>query len=182
MKIAEKQQLIILALTIMIIAGFGAMWYFPLIRKSFDIEKAKALHSAETAKAQGQAMNLHSLRKQQQDLREKTKNYDIKIPKNRDFAALWKQMADLMNRLNLKDQIIQPGAEISGDELNCIPINIMCTGRMSQLFELFNAMNKFDRMIIIEHVQLLNDKDFSGQIKLDVKANVYYRPNKTANI
>ena len=102
-------------------------------------------------------------------------DFDRKIPKNRNFADLWDQIAKVMNRHNLQEQLVQPGTEIKGDELNCIPISIQCTGSHSQIFEFFKSLQKFDRLIRVESVTLTNDSDFTGRVKMDADANVYYQ-------
>ena len=102
-------------------------------------------------------------------------NYDKRIPENREFALLWRQIADVMNEHDLKDQLVQPAVEIPGAELNCIPITIRCSGRMEQIFEFLKSMEKFERVIRIEHFKLENDVDLRGWLRMNAEANVYYR-------
>jgi Tfp pilus assembly protein PilO len=94
---------------------------------------------------------------------------------SRDFAGLWQQIAEVMNKHNLKDQIVQPGTEIHGQTLNCIPISMKCSGSLDQIFGFFQSLNDFERLIRVEQIKILNDSDFAGQLELDVKASVYYR-------
>ena len=90
------------------------------------------------------------------------------------FAELWQQIADVMNRLNLTDQIVQPGKENIGRTINSIPITIQCAGRSSSCSS-FSALRRFDRAVRIEKCQLLNDNDFSGQLKLNAVATIFYQ-------
>jgi len=87
-----------------------------------------------------------------------------------------------MNKQNLKEQLVQPGSEIQSAEVNCIPINIECSGSLKQIFELFKSLNNFERLIRIESIRLINDKDFVGPLKMKVQASVYYRPTEEKHI
>ena len=42
-------------------------------------------------------------------------------------------------------------------------------------------MERFDRLVRIEAVKLKNDADYSGLLKLNAKASVYYQPDETDN-
>jgi Tfp pilus assembly protein PilO len=175
MKFVEKQQLIILALAVSIIVGFVVFLYHPLAKQTKAIQQADAAQSATTAKVEAHNRQLPILREQAQALQRELHNYDKRIPQSRQFAVLWQQIADIMNQHSLKDQLVQPGTEIQGTELNCIPISIHCSGRLNQIFEFLKSLEKFERVIRIDQLQLKNDRDFTGWLKMSAEASVYYR-------
>jgi hypothetical protein len=37
-------------------------------------------------------------------------------------------------------------------------------------------MQSLDRLVRIEHVELVNDSDFTGEVSLQTKVVIYYRP------
>ena len=181
MKLIEKQQVIILALALIIFAGFGMFRYYPLAKRRSAAQKSNMEHLVKIAETKAYGQQLPIIRQKIDELRIVAGDFDKKIPKDRNFADLWDQIAKVMNRHNLKEQLVQPGNEIKGDELNCIPISIQCTGSLSQIFEFFKSLQKFDRLIRVESVTLTNDSDFTGRIKMNADANVYYQAG-TANI
>ncbi len=182
MKIPDKQQLIILALASTIILGFGVFRYYPIARQTRAVQRAEADQQTESVLAEAQSHRLPTLYHQVKKLREDLRTYDEQIPESRCFAALYQQIAEVMSRHNLKEQLVQPDGEIEGVQLNCIPVTIKCSGTLNQIFELFKSLGGLERLIRIEHVQLENDKDFSGWIKADAKVNVYYRPSTAGSI
>ncbi len=127
-------------------------------------------------------MGIPALRTQADDLRVKLADYDRKIPPDRQFADLWQRMAEIMNRHNLQDQNVQPGAETTCKIVGCIPIAIQCSGTLDQIFEFLKSLADFQRLIRIDELQLQNDADYSGRIKLNAAAKVYYQPAVEAGI
>ena len=79
-----------------------------------------------------------------------------------------------MNEHNLRDHQIQPGNEINDDDLNGIPVNVKCKGRLAQMFEFYKSLQRLDRLVRIEQVELLNESDFSGEVSMQTKVLIYY--------
>jgi len=181
MKYPEKQQLIIAVSAVAIIAGFCVFKYFPARRQSLALKQAKADSQSRAAANSARAGQIPHLREKLQKMHDRIGNYDVKIPGSRNFAQLFEQIAGVMNKCNLTDQLVQPNEEIVGDELNCIPISIKCKGSLEQIFELFCSLNDFDRLINITSLQLTGDKDYSGIVKMSVEANVYYHATEENN-
>ncbi len=175
MKFLRRQQVIIIILAGSIMIGFAMFLYYPLVRHAKAVEQADAAQLAATAKADERKLGLPVLREQTEAMAKKLENYDRRLPPGREFAVLWQQIADVMNAHNLKDQLVQPGGEISGHEISCIPISIQCSGGLKQIFEFLKSIEKFERVIRIEHFQLENDRDFRGVLRMHAEANVYYR-------
>jgi Tfp pilus assembly protein PilO len=175
MKFLQKQQVIIIVLAGSIIIGFAMFLYYPLSGQTKAVQQADAAQSSSAAKADARKRQLPVLRKQTEVLARELQNFDKRLPTTREFAVLWQQIADVMNEHNLKDRLIQPGNEIQGSRLNCIPISIRCTGRVRQIFEFLKSLEKLERLIRIENFKLENDSDFTGWLKMNAEANVYYR-------
>lgn len=158
----------------LVVAGFGVGGFYPLSRASTKLKSARAAQETATVKVDHYRTMLPSLREQATRLESATSAFDIRIPQSRQFADLWEQIADVMNRHQLKDQIVQPGNEIAGDDINCIPISIQCSGSMSQIFDMLNSLSSFERMIHLGKLDIVNDSKFSGDVRLTAEANVYY--------
>ena len=175
MRLLEKQQLIILALVAVAVIGFASLRYYPLARQTRAIRQTTAQQSNMIAATEEQARKLPQLRAKVDRLRQVAGTYDTRIPLSRDFAGLWQQIAEVMNKHDLKDQIVQPETEIHGQTLNCIPISMECSGSLDQIFGFFQSLDDFERLIRVKQIKIINDQDFAGRLKLDVKASVYYR-------
>ena len=103
-------------------------------------------------------------------------NYKANIPAQNDFGVFLQQIADLMSKHNLKEQVIAPRKEIVVKGLSCIPVDMQCKGTLAQVFEFQKQMQRLDRLVRIEHIKLANDSDFTGEVSLQTKVVIYYRP------
>ena len=182
MKHPEKKQMQIIGIAAVIIVGFGVLRFYPLARRMAGIRGIQCRQSAATAQVRQYTMGIPAFRRQAEDLRVKLADYDRKIPPDRQFADLWYRMAEAMNRHNLQDQVVQPGRETTSQAIGCIPITIQCSGTLEQIFEFLKSLDDFERLIRIEELQLQNDAEHSGRIKLDAAAKVYYQTAVEASI
>ncbi len=175
MKHPEKKQVQIIGIAAVIILGFAVLRFYPLTRRMADIRRTRREQNAAVAQVRQYTMGIPALRRQADDLRVKLADYDRRIPPDRQFADLWHRMAEAMNRHDLQEQIVQPGVETTCQIVGCIPITIQCSGTLEQIFEFLRSLAHFERLLRIEELQLQNDADYSGRIKLSATAKVYYQ-------
>ena len=171
----EKYQIIICILAVGVVGGFVLFRFMPLQKRKKAIELTKAAQQLAIVKSELEKQQLPVVTGQLLSLQKKIGNYDLKVPKDRDLGVFLQKVTELMDAQNLKEQLIQPGREIKTEKINCIPINMQCKGNVKQLFEFFKLLQKLDRMIRIEKIKLVNEKDFNGQVSMFTKAFIYYR-------
>ncbi len=181
MRHLERQQWIIIGLCGLIVAGFVFLRFYPLMQRSAEIREVRRIQETDVARVRECAIELPVLRRRADALRQQTRDYARSVPENRQFAELWQQIADVMNRYSLTEQIVQPGKENIGRTVNSIPITIQCAGSFDQLFEFLGALRHFDRVVRIEKCRLANDSDFAGRLKLNASAVVYYQNYKDSD-
>lgn len=175
MKYPERKQVQIIGIAAAVIVGFVVLRFYPLARRMRDIRHLRSAQDIAVTQVREYSIGIPVLRRQVGELRVSLADYARRIPPGRQFADLWHRIADIMNRHNLQDQIVQPGSETTGPTVGCIPIRIQCSGTLEQVFEFLKSLTDFERVIRIDKLQLLNDADFSGRIKLNADAKVYYQ-------
>ncbi|MHC5142357.1 MAG: type 4a pilus biogenesis protein PilO [Planctomycetota bacterium] len=171
----DKQQLIIVGFSAVMLCGFGVFQYIPVIRENRALQDEMAEQDQLSQVICAQSALLPELKQQEKKLQEALIPFTRKVPQTRQFAQLWQQIADVMNACKLTDQLVQPGEELKSDRLCSIPLKLECRGSLEQLFAFFQAMEEMDRLVRFEEVQFENDSDFSAVVKLNAKANVYYQ-------
>jgi Tfp pilus assembly protein PilO len=157
------------------VCGFVLFRYLPLQRKTKFLRQACASQMLAISKALAESQQIPTIREQLLGLQTAVGNYDRQIPAQRELGEFLQRIANLMNEYNLKGQLIQPGKEIKAGELNCIPVNMQCKGRLSQIFGFYRRVQGLDRLVRIEHVKLVNDGDFGGEVIMQTNAVIYYR-------
>ncbi|OQY03039.1 MAG: hypothetical protein B6I25_08530 [Planctomycetales bacterium 4572_13] len=177
----DKQQLIILTLSAVILCGFGMFQYIPVIRQKHALREQMVQQDQLSETIRSQTVLLPELKQQEKQLQAELTPFSKKVPQGRCFAQLWQQIAVVMNECKLTDQLVQPGEELKSDQLCSIPLTFECRGSLEQLFAFFRAMENMDRLVRFEAVKFENDSDFSAVVKLNAKASVYYQPDKRDN-
>ncbi len=175
MLFGRSQQIAICAVAGAIIGVFVIFWYLPLRKTMSLIKLTKAEQVISIAKGMADAEQMPVLREQLQKLRVELEDYESKIPDQRDFGSFFGRITDLMNEYNLKEQNIEPDDIIAAGKFNCIPVNLQCKGRLTQLFNFYDRLQDLDRLVRIEQVKLANDAGYNGQVSMETRAIIYYR-------
>lgn len=149
--------------------------YLPLRRRMKAARQTKAAQTLTIAKGTADSKQLPLLKEQLLELQRELQNYEENIPERSNIGVFLQRIAGLMNEHNLKEQVIEPRKEIKAEKLNCIPVNMKCKGRLTQIFEFYRRLQGMDRLIRIEQVKLFNDSDFNGEVGMEAKAVIYYR-------
>lgn len=171
----EKQQIAICIAAASVVCGFVLFRYLPLQRRMNSIRQAHAAQMLAVSKASAESRQIPIIKEQLLQLQTTVGSYERQIPAQRELGEFLQKIANLMNEHNLREQLIQPGKEINAEELNCIPVNMQCKGKLSQIFEFYRRVQGLDRLVRIEHVKLVNDGDFSGEVTMQTEVVIYYR-------
>lgn len=177
MLLRDRQQVVILALAAAMVCGFLLFRFRPLREQMESVRQARTVQMVAIAKASAQSSQLPLFRDQLLKLRRTVGDYETKVTDSRDLGAFLQQITNLMNKHGLTEQFMQPGDEIEAERFNCIPINMRCKGSLKKLFAFFQSLQGLDRLVRIEHVELLNGNDFSGEVAMSADTVIYYRPD-----
>jgi Tfp pilus assembly protein PilO len=171
----ERQQIMICVMAGVAVCLFLLFWYLPLHKQMKAVRQAKAEQTLMISKGAADSRQLPLMEEHLHELQKRLGNYEANIPDQNTFGGFLGRIADLMNQNNLKEQEITPGEVIKTDKFNCIPVNISCKGKLTQIFKLYQQLQALDRLIRIERVKLSNDSDYKGQVSMETKAVIYYR-------
>ena len=172
----ERQQIVICVVAVAMVSGFVLFRYVPLQKRRKALEQKQTAQRLVIVKASAQSQQLPRLSEQLLELQRATENYEQQVPTQRELGVFLHRIANLMNKHNLEEQLIQPGKEMQTDELSCIPVNMQCKGKLAQVYEFYRRLQGLDRLVRIEQVKLVNESNFSGEVKIQTKAGLYYRP------
>jgi len=171
----EKQQCVIFGIAAVLVVGFVVFRYFPLRRRIKEAESKKINQMFIINKAADEASELPQLKEQIVNFQKALEKYDKNIPTQKGLGGFLQEITDLMDKHKLNEQLIQPGGVIKTETLNCIPLNMQCSGRLNQIFEFYRSLDGMDRLVRIVQVELSNSREFSGELKMRTEAFIYYR-------
>jgi Tfp pilus assembly protein PilO len=172
----ERKQVAIYIAAGAMIAAFVLFRYLPLRQRIKAVEQTKNAQKLAISRAATEKVQLPTFEEQLLNLQRTVGNYEANIPAQRDLGVFLQQIADLMSKLHLREQVVAPGKEIEAKKLNCIPVSVQCKGKLAQIFEFYKLVKKLDRLVRIEQVRLVNDSDFIGDVAMQTEMVIYYRP------
>ena len=175
MFLRERQQIVILVAAALMASGFVLFRYLPLRREAKAVELSGTAQKTLIVQTLARKQQLPAMKEKLLELQEEVKNYERNIPVQTDLGEFLGKIAELMNQHNLSEQVIQPGEEIKAKQVNCIPVIMKCTGRLTQIRRFCESLQALDRSVRIEHFELVNDRDLSGLVGMETKAIIYYR-------
>jgi Tfp pilus assembly protein PilO len=172
----QRKQLIIVIIAVVAIAWFVFIAYLPLRQIKKMAEEDVMVQRTYWMKTDAEIGQLPQLRKQFEQLETAVADYEVQIPSTTQLGLFLQQMADVMSRCDLRDQIIEPGVAVTTNKLSCVPVNVKCTGKLRQVFEFFRSLEKFDRAVRVEEVRLSKGRDPDGEVQMYTKLYIYYAP------
>ena len=172
----EKKQLLICGAALAFLVGFLFCGYNPLQKKLLQVRQVKADRESLISSSVEHEKQLSALKFELEELQNAILNYDSNIPRQRDLGVFLQQIAELINEHDLTEQVVQPGVETDSDGLRSIPVKIQCKGKLPRIFDFYRSLQGLDRMVRIENVKLVNEKDYRGQVSMQTSAVIYYKP------
>jgi len=155
-------------------AGFVLFRYLPLRARVDSVKQRKTAELIALNKSRSENTQLPELQALVSELRESIGDYETRIPRQSDIGVFLRKIAELMKEHNLREQVVEPGAQIESEKLTCIPVSMRCNGELTELFAFFRKLQGLDRLVRIEQVKLTNDADFGGEVRMETKAVIYY--------
>lgn len=171
----DKRKIWIAASAMMGFVLLVVFGYVPIVWQKYVIQQTLERQSLTIEQVRECSMLLPAVEEKVARLRPVGEKAVKKIPENQQFASLWQEIAELMSRHSLKDQQVKPGQESQEGSVRSVDLEIQCTGQLSDVFDFIGDLEKMDRLVRIEQMDLTNDKDYSGMLTLSAKAKVFYR-------
>ena len=172
---ARKKKMTILVLMVAVAVALGAVQYVPIHRQEEELSRTLKAQSLTMDQIREKCGLLPTLHRQVLDLESCAAEYDRRLPPKKQFAQLWQEIAEIMDRNQLTDQLVRPGSEVCEDGLCMIPLQIECRGTLKQMFQFLQELEQFKRLVRIENIQLENDRELSGRLSFHAQAEVYYQ-------
>lgn len=174
MMFEKRQQTAICIIAAMLIADFIMFGYLPSYKIIKELRQQRMEQKSVISQGRAQDRQLSPLTDKLSEVEKRVSKYGANLPEERQLGEFLHNVADLMDRQNLKEQRIEPGEEVKTEKLNCIPVKMSCRGTLKEIFQFYRQLQLLDRIVRIQQVRLLNDKDFNGQVNMQTDVVIYY--------
>lgn len=172
----RKQQVWVLAIGTLFLADFVFNGYLPSHRRLASLAEARRQHERVINTAMAQAEALPALEVRHKEIAKLVGRYEDSVPAQSNLGLFLGQIATIMAEHQLANQVVEPGAEVKAGELNCIPVQMNCTGTLDGVFGFFTDLRSLSRLIRIKKINLKNDSSFTGAVSMQTEAMIFYRP------
>ncbi|MBW8002113.1 MAG: type 4a pilus biogenesis protein PilO [Planctomycetes bacterium] len=172
--VEEKKQIMTFVMVVAMAVAFFLFKYVPLRKKLSDVKQNLSEQRLTIMKSETEKQQIPIVQALLDDLNERTQNFDVQIPGDRELGVFLKQVTQIMNKYGLKEQNIKPNSEVKTGNVNCIPIEMQCKGTLRQLFDFYKTFQNAGRLVRIQEVSFTNERDYTGQLSMRAKAIIYY--------
>ncbi|MFA5553302.1 MAG: type 4a pilus biogenesis protein PilO [Phycisphaerae bacterium] len=173
--IKNRKQVVVLAAAVLFVCYFAFVSLLPLRGMAKELKLEQQQQQSLITEANVYAGQLGHFQDKLKFLQEQLDNYERKIPPQADIGQFLGQIASLMDAHSLTERSIEPQQEIRGQKFNCIAVTMKCRGRLEQIRQFYESVQKLDRSVRIEKFKLVNDRDLGGLLMMETEAIIYYR-------
>jgi Tfp pilus assembly protein PilO len=175
MRFRVKQQALILIAAAVLITAYVLLRYLPMRRIAADLKREKMAQDVLIVSGQAKQADLPKLQEQLDELKESLVGFDSKIPFDTQLGQFLGGVAALMDKYGLTEQQISPHEEIQAEPLVCTAVTMKCRGTLEQIHRFCCCLQELDRAVRIEKFHLVNDPEYTGQIRMEAETVIYHR-------
>lgn len=179
MKRVTNDTWIMLGVLAAIVGAFVAGIYLPQSRQMDRWHDQVAKDKADLAADTEVASLVPSLMREVAELRTRYKDFNLRLPKEVDVGAFYRQMCDSFNR----EQLSTPNMKIQSpvrEDLYCtLPIQLKTAGSYLAVGKLLQHLDAMDRLALVEKLEL---KALPGSESVDATllVNIYHTEPEVA--
>jgi Tfp pilus assembly protein PilO len=174
-KSGRRQQIWVYVVALLFFADFVFYGYMPSHRRLQALRASRSQQATMIQAGAAQSKELPALKARLNSVQKLVEHYDAYIPGDASLGVFLKEIADIMDKHRLVDQVVVPGQEVESNGVGCIPVHINCKGSLKNLFGFFRDFQAMERLVRIQRVSLKNDSEYTGQVSLETDAIVFYQ-------
>jgi len=175
MRFRVKQQALILIAAAVLISTYVVVRYLPMRRIAADLKRERIAQNVLITSGQTKKAELPKLQERLDELKEALADFDSRIPFDTQLGQFLGGIAALMDEYGLTEQQIAPHEEIQAEPLVCTAVTMKCRGRLDQIRRFCRSLGELDRAVRIEKFHLINDPEYTGQLRMEAETVIYHR-------
>jgi Tfp pilus assembly protein PilO len=175
MRFRVKQQVLILIAAGVLITAYALLRYLPMRRIAGELRSEKMAQNVLITTSQARLAEMPKLQKQLDELKESLADFDSRIPFDTQLGQFLGGIAALMDKYGLTEQQIAPHEGINAEPLVCTAVTMKCRGTLEQIRRFCRSLQELDRAVRIEKFHLVNDPEYTGQLRMEAETVIYHR-------
>jgi Tfp pilus assembly protein PilO len=175
-RIGRKQQLWLYVVAVLFCADFVFYGYMPSHGRLQSLREAGVQQERRIQAAAAQSKELPALKVRLENVERIVEHYDAYVPQEASLGVFLQEIARIMTKHRLTDQVVVPGMGVESDGIRCVRVHMDCTGSLKDVFNFFRDFQAMARLVRIEKVSLRNDSEFTGHVSMETDTIIFYRP------
>ena len=171
----RKRQMWVFLVGALFVIDFAFYGYLPSQRRLRSLSQATTRQKHMIRTAAAQSKELPRLKLRLRNVEEVVDNYEAYVPTERALGGFLQEIARIMDKHNLTNQVVVPQREAGCAGVNCIPVHMNCKGSLKEVFGFFDDCQAMDRLVRIEKVVLKNDNQYTGRVNMHTEAVIFFR-------
>ena len=173
MKMLKPDSLIVLGIIAAVTVAALVTIFLPQSRELGRLQDEIASREASLATDAAKAAVLPAMLRQVRMMQAHYKNFDQKLPKQKDLGEFLTEVSKNMGSVGLSNQLIEPGGATRETLFHTMPIIMRFRGSYLSLADLLQRIDGMERLTRVRRMHIKTDPK-SDELDIEVQMNIYF--------
>ena len=173
MKMLKPDSLIVLGIIAAVTVAALVTIFLPQSRELGRLQDEIASREASLATDAAKAAVLPAMLRQVRMMQAHYKNFDQKLPKQKDLGEFLTEVSKNMGSVGLSNQLIEPGSATRETLFHTMPIIMRFRGSYLSLADLLQRIDGMERLTRVRRMHIKTDPK-SNELDIELQMNIYF--------
>jgi type IV pilus assembly protein PilO len=172
--LSKVQRLLICVLTIAVLGG--GYYYLIFAPKDKVLQQVKTEYKDQVTKLETFKRKARALREFETKMAKVQEEFDIAmkaLPEKKEIPSLLRGVSKAGSNAGLVFLLFQPAPVVNKEFYKEIPLSLKVEGDFHQIADFFSQVGNLNRIVNIDNMSMMTDKNDSGLIQMDCSAVTY---------
>jgi len=171
----SKDNVTMLAILCVMLAVAAFVLYRPQSRVLGDLRKQIETEKNTTATYAAKVAIVPDLRRQVADMKNRYKDFDRRMPKQRELAGFLDEISKNIEQERLSNHLIEPGGTAREEAFYTMPITMRFQGSYLSLASFLKRIDTMERLIRVQKLHItVDNKGPEPKINCELRLNIYF--------
>ena len=175
MRYLKRDNLIVLGVLAAMVIGFMVVVYIPQKLRLEEIRSKIATEKNQLASDGEKAAVIPEMLRQVQEMKKLYKNFDRRLPKQKELGGFLREISGRMAEEKLSDQLIEPGNPTPEEFFHTLPIIMKFKGSYLSLGNFLMELETMERLTRVQKLIIdSKNKEKESRLDIELQMNIYF--------
>lgn len=173
----NKDNYLMIGLLLAMVLAAGLIVYLPQNRKLNHLQAQITSQQLALQSESEKAAVVPQIQRQVQELKSRYRNFDRRLPKQKELGEFLKQISEKLTDEQLSSQLIEPGKPTREELFHTLPIIMKFKGSFPAMAMFLKRIEGMERVTRVQKMSIINDhkdKDKDEGLAIEVQMNIYF--------